>query len=169
MSMICMPKLKITVLAPGRCRWTRRSWRPRAGARSPVRPSARIRLNSCTQPAMTTGRMASVEAADSLAMNMPRVVTLVLTQTGTVEPSTGLSCTARKSAIATFFTGGLAIVHDAGPNVTLLVDYTADGDFDDGEEVRTLSVVFTSDLAVAGTPNGVFVLTDTGVFRQILP
>ena len=46
------------------------------------------------QPAKTTGMHASTDAADSLARKSPRVLMFEVTQIGTVDPDTGLSCTA---------------------------------------------------------------------------
>ena len=61
-----------------------------------IAPMARPRIIRfwASQPARTTGRLASTEAADSLARKSPRVLMFVVTQIGTVEPPTGLSCTA---------------------------------------------------------------------------
>ena len=44
-----------------------------------------------SQPARTTGRQASTDAADSLARKLPRVLMFVVTQIGIVDPPAGLS------------------------------------------------------------------------------
>ena len=60
--------------------------------------SPRTNRFCAAQPAITTGRHASVAAADSFAKNWPRVETIVVTQIGTVCERNVVRFTARKNS-----------------------------------------------------------------------
>ncbi len=66
-------------------------------------------------------------------------------------------------AISTTPVGGLAVAYNADSDLTLLQDRNADGDFDDSSEIVPLGTT-TTDVNVASSTIGVFVVTDDEVF-----